>query len=124
MASGTETERLARTRKLHGGAIEGKRTEHRLPGPDEPKLRGLVEAVAFVPAGAGSRGEILVELNSSTFQPQNLEKVERLLDVLEELVRHPDLRGRWAMHGGTALNLFMLDVPRLSVDIDISYIGA
>ncbi len=28
------------------------------------------------------------------------------------------------MHGGTAINLFMLGVPRLSVDIDISYIGA
>ena len=38
--------------------------------------------------------------------------------------RHPDLKGKLAMHGGTAINLFMLDVPRLSVDIDIFYIGA
>jgi len=28
------------------------------------------------------------------------------------------------MYGGTAINLFMLDAPRLSVDIDISYIGS
>jgi len=26
--------------------------------------------------------------------------------------------------GGTALNLFIFDVPRLSVDIDVNYIGA
>jgi hypothetical protein len=28
------------------------------------------------------------------------------------------------LKGGTALNLFVLDVPRLSVDIDLNYIGA
>lgn len=32
--------------------------------------------------------------------------------------------GDLAMRGGTAINLFMLDIPRLSVDIDISYVGA
>ena len=57
------------------------------------------------------------------FQPRTLDKVDRLLDLLEEMQRHPDLRGKLAMHGGTAINLFMLDVPRLSVDIDISYVG-
>lgn len=39
-------------------------------------------------------------------------------DVLDEMQRHPDLKGKLAMHGGTAINLFMLDIPRLSVDID------
>ncbi len=58
------------------------------------------------------------------FQPRTLDKVERLLDLLDEMQRHPDLKGKLAMHGGTAINLFMLNVPRLSVDIDISYIGA
>jgi predicted nucleotidyltransferase component of viral defense system len=29
-----------------------------------------------------------------------------------------------ALKGGTALNLFLLDVPRLSVDIDLNYTGA
>jgi len=28
------------------------------------------------------------------------------------------------LKGGTALNLFLLDLPRLSVDIDLNYIGA
>lgn len=63
-------------------------------------------------------------LDTQEFQPRTVDKVERLLDVLEEIQRHPHLSGKLAMHGGTAINLFMLDVPRLSVDIDISYIGA
>ena len=63
-------------------------------------------------------------VDTSGFQPRTLDKVERLLDLLEEMQRHPDLKGKLAMHGGTAINLFMLDVPRLSVDIDISYVGA
>ena len=63
-------------------------------------------------------------VDASGFQPRTLDKVERLLDLLEEMQRHPDLKGKLAMHGGTAINLFMLDVPRLSVDIDISYVGA
>jgi Nucleotidyl transferase AbiEii toxin, Type IV TA system len=29
-----------------------------------------------------------------------------------------------ALKGGTALNLFVLDFPRLTVDIDLNYIGA
>jgi predicted nucleotidyltransferase component of viral defense system len=58
------------------------------------------------------------------FPPRTLDKVERLLDLLAELGEHPMLRGKWALHGGTAINLFMLEVPRLSVDIDLSYVGA
>ena len=63
-------------------------------------------------------------MNTEGFLPRTVDKVERLLDLMEEMGRHPDLKGRLAMHGGTAMNLFMLDVPRLSVDIDVSYIGA
>ncbi|MDR1016256.1 MAG: nucleotidyl transferase AbiEii/AbiGii toxin family protein [Coriobacteriales bacterium] len=66
----------------------------------------------------------MADLTTRDFQPRTVDKVERLLDLLEELNRHPDLKGRWAMHGGTAINLFMLNVPRLSVDIDLSYVGA
>lgn len=63
-------------------------------------------------------------LDARAFQPRTLDKVNRLLDLLEEIQRHPDLKGKLAMYGGTAINLFMLNVPRLSVDIDISYVGA
>ena len=30
--------------------------------------------------------------------------------------------GRFAMKGGTALNLFVQDMPRLSIDIDVFYV--
>lgn len=63
-------------------------------------------------------------MNLGGFQPKTADKVERLLDLLEEIGRHPDLQGKLALHGGTAINLFMLSVPRLSVDIDVSYIGS
>ena len=61
----------------------------------------------------------MAAIDTSGFQPRTLDKVERLLDLLDEMQRHPDLKGKLAMHGGTAINLFMLDIPRLSVDIDI-----
>ena len=53
-----------------------------------------------------------------------MDKVGRLLDLLDEMEHRPALKGRLALHGGTAINLFMLHVPRLSVDIDVSYIGS
>lgn len=59
-----------------------------------------------------------------SFPPEGVDKVERLLDVLEEMTAHPSLKRQFAMYGGTAINLFMLDIPRLSVDIDVTYIGS
>src|SRR3970282_1648974 len=53
-----------------------------------------------------------------------LEKVFRLMALLDALNSHPFLKTRIAVKGGTALNLFYFDVPRLSVDIDLNYIGA
>ena len=47
-----------------------------------------------------------------------------LLRLLEGFQAHPFLKGRLALKGGTALNLFEFNVPRLSVDIDLNYIGA
>ena len=32
--------------------------------------------------------------------------------------------GAWLLKGGTALNLLHLDVPRLSVDIDLNWVGS
>ena len=53
-----------------------------------------------------------------------IEKVVHLLNLLNTLNSHPVLKGKLALKGGTALNLFVFDVPRLSVDIDLNYIGA
>ena len=34
------------------------------------------------------------------FAPRTVDKVERLLDLMEEMGRHPDLAGKLPMHGG------------------------
>jgi len=63
------------------------------------------------------------EAGKSGFRPEILEKIDRLLELLEAVRRHPFLKSRVALKGGTALNLFVFNVPRLSVDIDLNYIG-
>jgi len=52
-----------------------------------------------------------------------IEKVLLLINLLNTLNSHPFLKGKWVLKGGTALNLFLLKLPRLSIDIDINYIG-
>ncbi len=58
------------------------------------------------------------------YPAQSLEKVFRLLQMLAEISRDPDLGERFALKGGTALNLFHLGLDRLSIDIDLNYVGA
>ncbi|MDP2956003.1 MAG: nucleotidyl transferase AbiEii/AbiGii toxin family protein [Longimicrobiales bacterium] len=58
------------------------------------------------------------------FRPEVVEKVLRLHGILDRLDRHEMTSGAWVLKGGTALNLVHLDVPRLSVDIDINYVGS
>jgi predicted nucleotidyltransferase component of viral defense system len=48
-----------------------------------------------------------------------LEKVLRLMDILQEISRDPVLAERLVLKGGTALNIFHLKLDRLSVDIDL-----
>ncbi len=57
-------------------------------------------------------------------QAGTLEKVLRLLDLLQEIARDRVLADRLVLKGGTALNLFHLGLDRLSVDIDLNYVGA
>lgn len=45
-------------------------------------------------------------------------QVSLLLDILPEIAKED----AFALHGGTAINLFCLNMPRLSVDIDLTYI--
>jgi predicted nucleotidyltransferase component of viral defense system len=45
-------------------------------------------------------------------------QVALLLSVLPEVAREKS----FALHGGTAINLFIREMPRLSVDIDLTYI--
>lgn len=69
--------------------------------------------------------EILIkQARKFDYKPENYEKVYKLLFVLEQFMSVPYLKDRLALKGGTALNLFHFEsVPRLSVDIDLNYIG-
>lgn len=64
------------------------------------------------------------EAAATGFPAETLEKSIRLVSLLNALRSHPFLKLRVALKGGTALNLFVFDLPRLSVDIDLNYIGA
>ncbi len=46
-------------------------------------------------------------------------QVSLLLNILPEVAKEKS----FAMHGGTAINLFVRDMPRLSVDIDLTYVN-
>lgn len=52
------------------------------------------------------------------------ERIVRLLGILERLATHELTRERWVLKGGTALNVFHFDLPRLSVDLDLNFLGA
>ena len=45
-------------------------------------------------------------------------QVALLLNVLPEIAKE----SCFALHGGTAINLFIRDMPRLSIDVDLTYI--
>lgn len=64
------------------------------------------------------------EAKRTQYKPEILEKVHKLLDTLKQFMEVPYLRDRLVLKGGTALNLFYFDnIPRMSVDIDLNYIG-
>lgn len=69
--------------------------------------------------------EALSSLTSLTgFRQDVIEKVVRLMSLLNTINSHTFLKGKLALKGGTALNVFIFEFPRLSVDIDLNYIGA
>ena len=55
------------------------------------------------------------------FVRDTLEKVCRLVDVLKFMESDELLSEAIALKGGTAINLTIFDLPRLSVDIDLDY---
>jgi predicted nucleotidyltransferase component of viral defense system len=69
-----------------------------------------------------SRGTLLKAAGG--YRPEIFEKALYLMRLLELLNGHPYLKNRLVLKGGTALNLFEFDLPRLSVDIDLNYIGS
>ena len=55
------------------------------------------------------------------FVRDNLEKVYRLTEILSFFNQNEYLGQKLALKGGTAINLTIFDMPRLSVDIDLDY---
>jgi predicted nucleotidyltransferase component of viral defense system len=51
------------------------------------------------------------------------EKMYRLTDILKDITADSVLSGVLALKGGTAINLTIFNLPRLSVDIDFDFIG-
>ncbi len=70
-----------------------------------------------------SASEVLPLARLTEYKADLIEKVMHLLHLLNGLNTHPYLKDKWVLKGGTALNLFSQYLPRLSVDIDLNYIG-
>lgn len=61
----------------------------------------------------------------NNFIQNNLEKVVRLFDILKFISTELDPYGdKLVLKGGTAINLMYTNLARLSVDIDLDYIGS
>ena len=59
--------------------------------------------------------------NEMNFVRDTLEKVLRLSEILNYLNSNPLTKDNLALKGGTAINLTVFDLPRLSVDIDLDF---
>jgi predicted nucleotidyltransferase component of viral defense system len=71
-----------------------------------------------------TRAQLQRAASDTGFPVDSLEKVSMLVRLLNLMAAHPFLGPRVALKGGTALNLFVFELPRLSVDVDVNYIGA
>ena len=60
-----------------------------------------------------SHEKLIAQAEATGFRADVLEKVAHLLELLNGLSRHPFLKGKLALKGGTTLNLFVFNVPRL-----------
>lgn len=72
--------------------------------------------------------EIISKIDSESekkgFRKSEFEKVVRLIEVLKEIANDKILKEKLCFFGGTAINSIYKDYPRLSVDIDLQYVGS
>lgn len=71
-----------------------------------------------------SKERLIKEQNTTGYRQEMIEKVVWLIQVLNSIAEDSFLKTRLVLKGGTALNLFHFDLPRLSVDADLNYIGS
>lgn len=65
--------------------------------------------------------EIAKLANENNFTVAGIEKVMRLSNILNDLNNQPEFGGKLLLKGGTAINLLVFDLPRLSVDLDLDF---
>ena len=68
-----------------------------------------------------SKQQMAVLSAETGFLRDNLEKVLRLSEILSSFEHNAMLNSRFVLKGGTAINLTIFEMPRLSVDIDLDY---
>lgn len=67
--------------------------------------------------------QLVTNINTEiNFRFDMIEQVLYMKEVLKMIYEDPILRHCLVLIGGTAINLFAADIPRLSVDIDLDYI--
>ena len=65
--------------------------------------------------------EITRLAKENNFTVAGIEKVMRLSNILNDLNNRPEFSGKLLLKGGTAINLLVFDLPRLSVDLDLDF---
>lgn len=70
-----------------------------------------------------TKEDLNIIANEMNFTRDTLEKVIRLVKILDFINSDSDLAGKLFLKGGTAINLFIFELPRLSVDIDLDFNG-
>lgn len=71
-----------------------------------------------------SKERLSKEAKETGYRQEIIEKVVWLIELINAVAEDSYLATRLALKGGTALNLFHFNLPRLSVDADFNYIGA
>ncbi len=65
--------------------------------------------------------EIVSLAKENGFRSETLEKVLRLIDVLDFISKTDELSPYLVLKGGTSINFTIFNLPRLSVDIDLDF---
>ena len=68
-----------------------------------------------------TKTQLSEKANELGFIRDTLEKALRLVDILSYLNQNKITQDTMALKGGTALNLIVFDLPRLSLDIDLDF---